>query len=62
MQAPPIIADNSFLLIKSLHFESRGQLAYYIKGMPGAASARDELNRASTPDELEAILTRLALE
>lgn len=40
-------------------FESRGQLAYYIKGISGAAQARDEINRAQTADELEDILNRL---
>jgi putative TIM-barrel protein, nifR3 family len=39
--------------------ESRGQLSHYIKNIPGAAQARDAVNRAGTADELEAALNRL---
>jgi nifR3 family TIM-barrel protein len=39
--------------------ESRGQLAHYIKGLPGAAVARDAINRANSSDELAEILEKV---
>lgn len=36
--------------------EMRKHLAWYLKGMPGAAAQRDGLNRLSTPDEISAFL------
>jgi len=40
-------------------FESRGQLAHYIKGMSGAAFARDAINRADSLEELIIILEKV---
>ena len=39
--------------------EARGQLAWYIKGVHGAASARDSINRADNIDDMERILMSL---
>ncbi len=41
--------------------ECRGRLAHYIKGLPGAAAARDAINRAETQDDLERILEQLTI-
>lgn len=40
--------------------ESRGRAAHFIKGMDGAAAARDALNRARTYEEFESVLLSLA--
>lgn len=42
--------------------ESRGAVSHYIKGIPGAAQARDAINRATSPAEIELVLQRLASE
>lgn len=39
--------------------ESRKRLAWYLKGLRGAAAARDEINRAVSVDEIENILYSL---
>jgi len=39
--------------------EARGAASHYIKGTYGAAQARDAINRATSPDEMARILTRL---
>ena len=40
--------------------ESRKRLAWYLKGLRGAAAARDEINRAESVDSIADILNRLA--
>lgn len=40
-------------------FEARGAITHYIKGMRGAAQARDAICRAGSAAEMEAILLRL---
>ena len=40
--------------------EARAQIAWYVKGAPGASAARDALMRAKNLDEAEKILARLA--
>jgi tRNA-dihydrouridine synthase B len=42
--------------------ESRGAVSHYIKGIPGAAQARDAINRATSPEEIEQVLARLSGE
>lgn len=42
--------------------EARGQLAWYIKGVHGAAAARDSINRADNIDDMEHILRALISE
>ncbi len=40
--------------------EGRRQIGYYLKGMRGASEGREALNRASTADEVRAVLKKVA--
>ena len=42
--------------------EAKGQLAWYVKGIRGASSARDRIHSASSFEEMEKILLELAKE
>ncbi len=47
---------------KGMHLgilESRKHVSWYIKGLPGASKTREEVNRATTFDEMEKILRNL---
>lgn len=39
--------------------EMRKHIGWYLRGMPGAAKARDSINRAETPEQVFALLDRL---
>jgi len=39
--------------------ESRGHAAWYIKGVDGAAAVRDKINKASSYNDIEEVLTKL---
>ena len=72
--APPVPDPQERIQIALAHFdlmealkgtyraivEMRKHLAWYIKGMPGSAQARNRINQAVTREEIAAILHNLA--
>ena len=71
--AEPTVRERIEAAIRHLHaiyadkgergvFEARGAVSHYIKGIRGAAQVRDAINRATSPDEMEQILSSLIEE